>query len=516
MKKPFYIFILLSLLFALVSCSNIKDLYKFSLDAPEVHIDGTTISWDEVENAWIYKIYNANTDELIDETTELYYTFSNFSDGLKVYVRACFDKEDFRYHDSDKSNVVEISHPVLDTPILEVQDNTISWEPVRYADYYEVYTYPNTKLATIESSENASSYQYTLSNNDEVKLLYVIACYSDIKFKDKNSEQSNIVSVAPDIISINISSLSGNYMVPNYISKITFTGQGTVSINVFDQKCDLEVVLNNFQTTGRFAIDPLSYKIKFTLIGDNRIGGASGIGLSCHDLSIYGDSSSSLVVYGGKGKDGANGRSYSSAGYDGTNGENGGNGFAAIYTENLVLHNAIITAIGGNGGDGGHGGTGGDGTTGKTVYNIFTGGKDGNNNYGGKGGNGGNGGNGGSPGPAIIGKVNTLGNSVLTKIDGEYGNGGNGGAGGDGGVGGNYYNAFGSVWRCRGGSGGNGGNGGNGKVPGNGGSAGQIGPYGNGSSMNGIGLGIDYGKVYYDDDNNPKVGKPGANGITLP
>ncbi|MBN3490111.1 hypothetical protein JV173_01150 [Acholeplasma equirhinis] len=73
----------------------------------------------------------------------------------------------------------------------------------------------------------------------------------------------------------------------------------------------------------------------------------------------------------------------------------------------------------------------------------------------------------------------------------------------NGGKGGNYYNSFGLVWRVAGGSGGNGG------------AKGVKGSFGTGSPVNGIGIGINFGQIYFDEENQPKDGVPGEPGIVL-
>ena len=59
-----------------------------------------------------------------------------------------------------------------------------------------------------------------------------------------------------------------------------------------------------------------------------------------------------------------------------------------------------------------------------------------------------------------------------------------------------------------------GGTGGSGREAGKGGAGGAVGPRGTGSPVNGIGLGINYGSTFYDDQN-AQSGKAGADGSVL-
>jgi len=242
-------------------------------------------------------------------------------------------------------------------------------------------------------------------------------------------------------------------------------------------------------------------------------GNDGGVAVYAKNIVFDMDSHAKLHIYGGNGSDGVRGADGAKAGADGVDGGNGGNGGAAIVGE-VNVNAGNVELYGGNGGNGGDGGDGKTGTTGKTEVNIITGGKDGDKNYGGKGGNGGSGGDGGASSLAIIGTLNDTNNYAIV-INGTYGDGGNGGNGGNGGKGGNYYNAVGSVWRCGGGSGGDGGNGGDGKTAGLGGTAGAKGGSGTENSVSGLGIGINYGYVFYDNDNNAEKGEPGEDGTVI-
>lgn len=514
---------LLFVAITLSACSEIPDsVYKFILDTPTVNVDDLTLTWEEVENADKYKIYNAENDDFIGETNELTYTLTNIIDSVEVYVKAFFEKDNFMFKSSEKSNVVTVAVPVLETPYLYSRKNSVVWSEVKNASYYKVFNNSNDTLIT--ETEELS---YTFENNANQNLnVYVRAYYENSELIDKKSNKSNVVKVNPDILVVNVSQTSAsstNYKVEDYIKKVTFKGStnNSFAISIEDRTSSLSMVFDNLNITAQndtcFYADNSNYAINLTIIGNCELHSLYSNAIKVSKLNLTGDSDASLKVIGGNGENGTNGRDGTlgsengGSGTSGTNGTNGGNGLNAVVASTLNVTDITLTMIGGNGGNGGNGGTG------KTYVHILDGGKDGNKNYGGTGGAGGNGGNGGNPGYGVSSSctIKKVGSASVNNITGNYGKGGNGGKGGTGGQGGNYYNSLGSVWRCSGGSGGKGGTGGNGSTAGQGGRGGALGAQGNGNPVNGIVIGINYGSVFTDDDNNSTKGSDGSDGVIL-
>ena len=519
------IFILL-IVFLLSGCTD-KDIYKFVLDTPTIEANGITISWEKVENADKYKIYNAKNDVLIGETTDLSYTCEDVTDFTEVYIRAFYEKKDFRFRSSDKSNVVSLAVPILNRPFLISNKNYINWPKVVGASYYKIFNSENDELIG-----KTSDLSYKFENNDNQNLrVYIIAYYKNAELLDKKSSKSNVVKVNPDILIVDVKEIDSSvseYVLEDYVKKVTFIGSSSCSfgINITDRNTKLDITFDNLQMQTNDCSCLLAKnnnsEINLTIIGSCKLRSMNSNAIKVPKLNLLGNSDSSLHVVGGNGANGTNGLNGNAgsedgySGTNGTNGKNGNDGYSAILASQLTVSNIKLTAIGGNGGKGGDGGNGGNGGVGKTKVNIFTGGKDGDKNYGGKGGNGGHGGNGGKGAYGINTSCNIkeIGSASVNIFSGNYGAGGNGGNGGNGGKGGNYYNSLGSVWRCSGGNGGNGGNGGDGIIGGNAGTGGKYGNPGDGEPVNGIGVGINYGAVF-SDNIQPSRGSNGTKGKSL-
>lgn len=518
------LFLILTLSLGLVACSDMT-LYKFVLDAPRVKVDGLTISWSEIENAKKYKIYNAETNDYIAQTENTNYKFSDVVDALKVYVEAYFEKEDFRFNHSDKSNTVTVTSLRLETPTLTSTENVVSWDEIKDADHYKIFDNKNDQQ--VAETTNAF-YEFTNNANPNLNV-YVRAYYNHPELEGKKSDKSNIVKVNPDIVEIDVSQYESatEYVVEQYVQSITFSGKSAypLSISIDDRTSKLDIIFDGLDVinddTSILTANNTDYDINLKIIGTCSLTSQYFDAIKAYKLNVTGQSDAILNVTGGKGADGTRGTDgrdgYGDGdrGLNGSNGSNGSVGYNGLNLSVLNVSNIKLNAIGGNGGDGGNGGTGGIGGIGKTYVHILNGGKDGTKNYGGNGGNGGDGGDGGAPGFGISSncKINNNGTATISNTKGQYGRGGKGGYGGNGGTGGNYYNEWGSVWQCSGGSGGNGGKGGNGSVAGEGGTGGSVGSKGSGKPVSGLGLGIP-GSTF-SDNNNPSPGDDGADGQVL-
>ena len=182
-KKNLLVLTLLLTIISLTACSGIlNSLYKFVLEPPTVKVNELTLTWDKVENADKYKIYNADDNSYIDETTELSYKFTNIVEDINVYVKSFFNEEDFRFKNSDSSNVVTISVPKLNTPFLSSSENYVSWSQIENAQYYKVFNASDDTEIT-----QTEDLQYEFINNSNENLnVYVRAYYENSDLDLKN------------------------------------------------------------------------------------------------------------------------------------------------------------------------------------------------------------------------------------------------------------------------------------------------------------------------------------------
>lgn len=144
MKSKYLLPILLSLF--LSSCAkndlNTVPAVLVRLDTPIVSFDeqNKTISWDKVENANNYKIYDKYN--FVCDINSTSYTIPNFDSEKHEFYVTAEDTTGYR-KESDYSKKVSFVSCVgkLDTPLLRY--NTISirfeWDSVEHADYYEIY-----------------------------------------------------------------------------------------------------------------------------------------------------------------------------------------------------------------------------------------------------------------------------------------------------------------------------------------------------------------------------------------
>lgn len=106
------------------------------LVAPVVSLTDDVISWEEVENADSYEIFEDGIS--VSNQTELTYRIPEKEMGKYVYtVKAKCDKE--TYFDSDFSEGVTFNVVRLAKPALSLEGKVISWGEVENADSYEIY-----------------------------------------------------------------------------------------------------------------------------------------------------------------------------------------------------------------------------------------------------------------------------------------------------------------------------------------------------------------------------------------
>ncbi len=511
---------LLPFVLFLTSCST-ELLYRFVLDAPLIESNGTLLTWNEVDDAEKYKIYNASNDAIICETREVTYNFDNLVEDMQVYIKAFFEKSDFRYKSSEKSNIVTVSVPKLKSPVLSSKGNKVMWDKIENAYFYKLFkASDNSFIKEFKKNESSEGFVYTFENNNEAFSVYVIAYYENQQLLSKHSDNSNTVSILPDILSYDLS-VGNDIQVPSYVKRITLSGSGTRNIIIEERTGALSIALDNADILGSIIgsslendIFNLDLNIQFT--GNNYI----RKGINASKITLTGLNNSTLTIqnaeetfenaikaddieinggqlictttntnptvyakkslycnkgkltsvggngaFGATGKNGttgekgtrANNGTNGSAGSNGKNGSDGSNGGDSVYTELLKASPEFtFECTGGAGGNGGTGGAGGDGGKGGAA-----GGSEAwTGGDGGKGGTGGNGGKGGTGGYAIF--CNSF-EGVLNGVL-KSGNSGNGGAGGKGGYGGDGGDAEGAylIGYPSGGDGGAGGNGGNG------------------------------------------------------
>lgn len=106
------------------------------LAAPIPQVNGTQISWEPVENAFIYQV---EFDGEISTQTQTVYDFSDAAVGEHTFVVKAVAGSAF-YADSEPSQLITVTiDPVkLSTPYVQVNDYVVSWSAVDNAVSYEI------------------------------------------------------------------------------------------------------------------------------------------------------------------------------------------------------------------------------------------------------------------------------------------------------------------------------------------------------------------------------------------
>lgn len=97
------------------------------------------IQWETIENARLYEIEITNNNIITTETTtENYYEITEQNGTNTIRVRA----KQYEYENiqsSEWSNTITITYTRLETPIITINLNTIKWNNITGAEYYEIY-----------------------------------------------------------------------------------------------------------------------------------------------------------------------------------------------------------------------------------------------------------------------------------------------------------------------------------------------------------------------------------------
>ena len=108
------------------------------LEAPVATLTDTILTWNAIENAEGYEVWNEDT--LVTTITELTYNlmdYQSLASGSTFAVKATTSYDG--YVNSELSDTVTYVVK-LAAPVVTILNNTISWEPVENATSYEVFT----------------------------------------------------------------------------------------------------------------------------------------------------------------------------------------------------------------------------------------------------------------------------------------------------------------------------------------------------------------------------------------
>lgn len=198
------------------------------LRAPHIELEGNIITWEAVEHAASYdvyesgrKVYNVVPEqrgELDDEDPPLTYAVSPVAYGTYTYTVVAVSG-DSQNISSEHSNGVEYEYlddkPVLDSPVITLDEETgvITWAAVANADYYEIYE--NGKRSGIYTSELS----YTITRKNPAVYTYAVRAANG-NGGYKSSAPSNSVSYT--VVATQVT-FTVSMIVPADYSTETFT-----------------------------------------------------------------------------------------------------------------------------------------------------------------------------------------------------------------------------------------------------------------------------------------------------
>ncbi len=144
--------------------------YKKPLNTPNIKINGSILSWDQVNNASAYKVVVGDYEEIAEDLSFDLETVSGLTGGEKVivYVIALPSNDSDSFVSSFPSLKIDytVPYPKLDTPKVYINRSNLSWDEVPNAvgyviivDDYEVEVQTTTyDLTTLEELIPAKTY----------------------------------------------------------------------------------------------------------------------------------------------------------------------------------------------------------------------------------------------------------------------------------------------------------------------------------------------------------------------
>ena len=116
--------------------------YKKPLNTPNIKINGSILSWDQVNNASAYKVVVGDYEEIAEDLSFDLETVSGLTGGEKVivYVIALPSNDSDSFVSSFPSLKIDytVPYPKLDTPKVYINRSNLSWDEVPNAVGYVI------------------------------------------------------------------------------------------------------------------------------------------------------------------------------------------------------------------------------------------------------------------------------------------------------------------------------------------------------------------------------------------
>ena len=179
---------------------------KPRLSAPVLSVDGTTVSWNAVENASGYSV-QVNNEAWSKPQTETSYILDRSTAGnYTVRVKALGD--DKHYRDSDEIGITVLVTEKLGTPMLAAEHNSVNWNAVDHATGYQV------KVDDGEWSEVQTELSYSLEGVSPGAHIVSVIAVSDSDIYTQSDEATitvnAVLQLAAPVLSVDGTTVSWN------------------------------------------------------------------------------------------------------------------------------------------------------------------------------------------------------------------------------------------------------------------------------------------------------------------
>lgn len=300
MKKILFLLFSLALIFSLAACNEnnntspeddeygTNEIKPVQLETPVLKITETKVSWEAIDNADAYVVFNefenedGNKSSKDQEQTENYYDIILKEKGkYKIQVQA-ISKNQTKYKDSAVSDSVTYVYKEngvlrLDTPVVILKDNVVSWEAIDNADAYIVKQNgkeleEQTKTSYIIGEEEQGDYEIEVQAISHNTTSFTNSSYSNKVIYHYEEPYELVPATLYVVGDSTLASFSDSYYYPRY-------GYGTQLSNFFDKK----ITVNNLALSGRSSKSFISEANYRTLTNSLRSGDFLLIGFGHND-----------------------------------------------------------------------------------------------------------------------------------------------------------------------------------------------------------------------------------------
>ncbi len=222
------------------------------LTAPQITLSDNVISWQSVEHADGYTVYEG--EESVATTASLSYTIDETEPGSYTFSVVATSTDD-AYSQSARSNTVtytvEQSVTALAAPQITLTDNVISWQSVEHADSYTVYEGEEVVSTT-------ASLSYTIDETEPGTYTFTVAATSTDDAYSQSALSNSVVYTVSEPVQLEqttiyvvgdstVCSFNDAYYLPRY-------GYGTQLENYLDDSATVV----NLALSGRSSYSFLS------------------------------------------------------------------------------------------------------------------------------------------------------------------------------------------------------------------------------------------------------------------